>query len=128
MDELTIGMTKEITASADESRLAVNVGSGTLRVLATPALAAFMEQAAWQLLQPYLSDDITTVGTNINIDHLRATPCGADIKVIAKLTAAEGRKYDFELEAYDKAGIIAKGKHTRFSVKAQRFMEKAEAT
>lgn len=128
MDELTIGMTKEITASADESRLAVNVGSGTLRVLATPALAALMEQAAWQLLQPYLSDDITTVGTNINIDHLRATPCGADIKVIAKLTAAEGRKYDFELEAYDKAGIIAKGKHTRFSVKAQRFMEKAEAT
>lgn len=128
MDELTIGMTKEITASADESRLAVNVGSGTLRVLATPALAAFMEQAAWQLLQPYLSDDITTVGTNINIDHLRATPCGAEIKVIAKLTAAEGRKYDFELEAYDKAGIIAKGKHTRFSVKAQRFMEKAEAT
>ncbi len=128
MDELTIGMTKEITASADESRLAVNVGSGTLRVLATPALAALMEQAAWQLLQPYLSDDITTVGTNINIDHLRATPCGAEIKVIAKLTAAEGRKYDFELEAYDKAGIIAKGKHTRFSVKAQRFMEKAEAT
>ncbi len=127
MSELIPGITNEVSAEADESRLAVNVGSGTLRVLATPAVAALMEQAACELVQPYLPEGITTVGTQICIDHISATPCKAKIRAVAKLIDITDRKYTFELEAYDDAGLIAKGTHTRFAVKAGRFMEKTES-
>lgn len=127
MSELIIGMTNETKTTADENKMAVNVGSGTLKVLATPAVAALMEKAACELVQPYLDDGITTVGTMICIDHISATPCGADIKAAAKLTGIDGRKYSFELEAYDNAGLIAKGRHERFAVKSERFMKKTES-
>lgn len=127
MNELISGITNEVTAVADESRLAVNVGSGTLRVLATPAVAALMEKAACELVQPYLAEGITTVGTEISIEHISASPCTAQIRAVAKLIENDDRKYIFELEAYDNAGLIARGRHTRFAVKAERFMEKTES-
>ncbi len=126
MSELTIGMTNEIQSKTDEEMLAVNVGSGTLKVLATPAVAALMEKAACEMVQPYLGEGITTVGTMISLDHISATPGGADIRAVAILTDAADRKYTFELEAYDNAGLIAKGKHERFAVKIDRFMEKTQ--
>ena len=84
MNNLTTGMTNEVKAKADEKRLAVNMGSGTLRVLATPAVAALMEKAACELVQPYLPEGITSVGTAISIDHISATPCGAEIRAVAR--------------------------------------------
>lgn len=126
MNKLESGMTNEVNAPADEEKLAVNVGSGTLRVLATPAVAALMEKAACELVQPYLSEGVTTVGTMISIDHISATPCGAQVKAVARLTDIADRKYSFDLEAYDNAGLIARGKHERFAVKTERFMEKTE--
>ncbi len=126
MSELISGMTNKVAAKVDEEKLAVNVGSGTLRVLATPAVAALMEKAACELVQPYLSEGITTVGTMISIDHISATPFGAEITAEAKLVDIVDRKFTFELTAYDHAGVIAKGKHERFSVKANRLMEKTE--
>lgn len=124
MTELKIGMKHTLNIIVEPSHLAVNVGSGTLEVLATPAVASFMEQAAWQLLQPYLEEGITTVGTKISIEHISATPLNAEIQVSAKLTEIDGRKYTFELSAQDNAGIIAKGTHERFAVKSEKFMEK----
>ncbi len=126
MSELISGMTNKVTAKVDEEKLAVNVGSGTLRVLATPAVAALMEKAACELVQPYLPEGITTVGTMISIDHISATPFGAEITAEAKLVDIADRKFTFELTSYDNAGVIAKGRHERFSVKAERFMEKTE--
>ena len=126
MKDLKNGLKNEVIATADENRLAVNMGSGTLPVLATPAVAALMEKAACELVQPYLDDGITTVGTMINIEHLKATPCGAEIRAEAVLIETEGRKYVFALEAYDSAGLIAKGTHERFAVKAKKKKKKTE--
>ena len=127
MGELTIGAINRITVTVNEKMLAANVGSGTLRVLATPAVAALMEQAACELVQPYLGEGITTVGTMIKIDHLSATPEGAQVTAEARLVDMLDRKFTFELTASDNAGIIAKGSHERFTVKSARFMEKTNA-
>ncbi len=124
MSNLTIGTTKEVQAVADESRLAVNVGSGTLRVLATPSVAALMEQAACELVQPFMAEGITTVGTMITIQHIRATAFNVPVKAVATLTDVTDRKYSFTVEAYDMDGLIAKGTHERFSVNIERFMSK----
>ncbi len=118
-------LSKSITV--DESRLACNMGSGSLRVLATPALVALMENAAAALAQDILnSDELTTVGTAINIEHTSPTPLGAEITATARLIENDGRTFRFDVFAEDKKGKIAKGTHTRVSVKAKKFQIKAD--
>ncbi|MCI1954765.1 MAG: thioesterase family protein [Oscillospiraceae bacterium] len=116
---------KEYTVT--EEMLAKKVGSGSLPVLATPVVSALFEGAAAELAQGYLSEGITTVGTEITVRHTAPTPCGAKISVTAVLTEQEGRKFRFRLSAEDEAGPIASGEHERVSVKAERFVQKAQA-
>lgn len=110
--------------TVQESQTAEKVGSGALPVFATPALVAFMENTAMQLLSG-LPEGETSVGTAINIQHLKASAVGETISCTATLTQAEGRKYSFELEAKDSKGdIVGKGTHERFAVNIERFMSK----
>ena len=125
MDELTIGKECTILFRVEEPQTALAMGSGTLPVLATPAVAALMEQAACTMLTPYLPEGITTVGTELTIRHISASPIGADISATAVLTEIDGRCYRFDVKAFDNGGLIAKGTHTRFSVKSDSFVQKA---
>ena len=118
-------LTREYTVT--ESMLAVNVGSGSLRVLATPTVAALFEGAAAELAQAGLEDIYTTVGSKITVEHLNPTPLGAKVTVTAELTETEGRFFRFALEAHDESGLIATGTHERVSVKKESFSAKAEA-
>lgn len=124
--ELKVGMTKEIETVVTKELTACVAKSGELPVYATPFMIALMEEASAGLLESFFESSITSVGTAISIEHFAATAVGAKVKAIAKLVAVEGRKYSFEVEAYDNAGLIGKGTHERFSVKADKFMKKAE--
>ncbi|MDO4882023.1 MAG: hotdog domain-containing protein [Oscillospiraceae bacterium] len=118
-------LTKKLTVKKEN--LASVVGSGSLDVLATPAVAALMEGAAAELAQNLLdNDELTTVGTAISIEHTSPTPLGAEVEAEARLVKTEGRLFFFELTARDNAGEIAKGTHTRVSVKAEKFQKKAD--
>lgn len=118
-------LTKKLTVKKEN--LASVVGSGSLDVLATPAVAALMEGAAAELAQNVLdNDELTTVGTAISIEHTNPTPLGAEVEAEARLVKTEGRLFFFELTARDNAGEIAKGTHTRVSVKAEKFQKKAD--
>ena len=110
-----------------EEMLAVNVGSGSLRVLATPMVAAFFEGTAAALAQSDLEDIFTTVGSKITVEHLNPTALGCKVTVTAELTEVAGRVFHFQLEAHDNAGLIATGTHERVSVKKESFAAKAEA-
>ena len=74
-----------------------------------------------------LDEGITTVGTKMDVDHVAATPVGMEVWAEAILTAQEGRGYTFDITAYDASGVIGKAKHQRVSVKAEKFIAKAEA-
>ncbi len=118
-------LTKKLNVKKEN--LASVVGSGSLDVLATPAVAALMEGAAAELAQSLLdNDELTTVGTAISIEHTSPTPLGAEVEAEARLVKTEGRLFFFELTARDNAGEIAKGTHTRVSVKAEKFQKKAD--
>lgn len=127
MTELKIGMEYTVSAKVTPSNTALAMQSGTLEVFATPAVSALMEKAAFQLVQPYLDEGITTVGTMIFLEHVSASPIGADITAKAVLTDMNGRKFCFDIFAYDNAGLIAQGKHERFSVKIEKFMQKTNS-
>jgi len=107
-----------------EFHTAEKLGSGILPVFATPALVAFMENTAMKLLAN-LPNGETSVGTLINIQHLKASAVGEKIRCTAQITETDGRKYTFYLEAKDSFGdIIGKGTHERFVVNVERFMKK----
>ena len=97
-----------------EDMLAVNVGSGSLRVLATPTVVALMEEASTKLADTFLDEGLTTVGTMVEIQHISPSPIGAKIKVESKLISNDGRSFKFEVTAYDNAGMIANGTHNRY--------------
>lgn len=119
-------LTKKLTVKKEN--LASYVGSGSLDVLATPAVAALMEGAAAELARSkFESDEFTTVGTAISIEHTSPSPLGAEVEVTAVLTKTEGRMFYFELTACDNSGEIARGTHTRVSVSADKFQKKADA-
>ncbi len=122
---MEIGAIHEIKIVVTEEVTAAKMRSGSLPVLATPYMIAFMEQAASELCDKYVPEGISTVGTAVNIQHLAATAVGDEVRVIAKVTDFDGRKVEFEVEAYDSAGLIGKGTHTRFTIKIESFMKKA---
>ena len=123
-------MTEKIlskTIKVEEENLACAMGSGSLMVLATPAVVALMENAAAELAQNILdNEELTTVGTMISIEHTSTTPIGAEVTATATLTETDGRMFYFDVVASDKKGEIAKGSHTRVSVKAEKFQMKAD--
>lgn len=114
----------EITVSAD--KLAVNVGSGSLEVFATPVMIMLMEKSACNCLSEYLENDETTVGTEINVKHVSATPEGMKVSAEAVLTEINGREFTFSVKVYDESGLIGEGQHKRFLVFGKKFTAKAK--
>lgn len=125
--EINIGMTATVTDKVTEQNTAAAVGSGSLRVFATPMMVALMEKAACEAVESGLDVGSTTVGTLVNVEHISATPLGMAVNVTATVTAVEGRKICFLVEASDEAGPIGKGTHERFVVFTEKFMAKTES-
>ena len=127
MSELLPGITGEKSTAVTEDSTAVVMGSGTLRVFATPAMIALIEGCCAESVEDLLDEGITSVGTALDIEHLAASPVGAGIVCKSTLTAVDGRRLGFSVEVYDNAGLIGKGTHTRYTVKAEKFLEKTYA-
>ena len=113
--------------ASDESNTAAAVGSGILKVFATPMMIALMEKAACDGVAPYLEEGEGTVGISVNITHDSATPVGMKVTARAELTEVDGRKLTFKVEAFDEAGRIGGGMHERFIIKNERFQAKTDA-
>jgi len=113
---------KDYTVSRDET--AKTVGSGGVEVLATPVLTNWVENAAYEMAGLCLPDEETTVGVNINLDHIGATPVGMKVRVKVQLREIDKRKLVFSVEAWDTVQKVAQGTHTRYIVKKTKFMGK----
>ena len=107
-----------------ENDTAQNVGSGTLPVFATPMMVALMENAAMKAAEQLLQEGESTVGSELNIKHLRPTAIGEEVSATATLIAQEGRKLTFTVVATDKNGTIGEGTHIRYIVNIEKFMSK----
>ena len=112
----TTVVTRDNSASA--------VGSGGIDVFATPSMVALMENAAMNAVAPFLPEGATTVGAEISTTHIKPSALGVEVQATATLTAVEGRKLLFDVEACDATGLIGKGTHVRFIVDIERFMSK----
>jgi predicted thioesterase len=122
--EITVGMKAEVSTLVEREDTAAEVGSGSLLVYATPCMVALMEGAACEAIAPAIPEDKTTVGIELNISHLSATPVGLEVRAEAEVTAVEGKIITFSVTAYDEAGKIGEGTHKRCIVSSQRFLDK----
>ena len=106
---LDIGIMGNQDFIVDESMLAVNVVSGEVNVLATPVIVTSVENTAAASVKPYLAEGDTTVGTQVNLSHSAATPCGMAFRVITELAqiSSNGKMLSFVVSVYDEAGLIS---------------------
>ena len=111
-------VTEELSARA--------MGSGELRVYATPAMVALVEETAWKSVAPALEAGQGTVGTKLDLAHLAATPLGRKVRCETELVEIDRRRLVFSAEVWDEAGKIGEGTHERFIVDNERFLAKAD--
>ncbi len=97
-------------------------GSGGVDVFATPAMIALMENTALQI-DKYLKPEFKTVGIEICVKHIKATPVGRKVYCIAKITNIDGAKITFDVEAFDQDGKIGFGTHKRYIVNLRKFLQ-----
>ena len=122
--EITIGMKGEVATDVEKADTAAEVGSGSLLVYATPCMVALMEGAACEAIEAAMPEGKTSVGTELNIKHVAATPVGMAVRAEAEVTAVDGNAISFNVVAYDEAGKIGEGTHQRYIVNTQRFLDK----
>ena len=125
--EIIVGMKGEASTLVEREDTAAEVGSGSLLVYATPCMVALMEGAACEAINEALTEDQSSVGISLNIEHLSATPVGLEVRAEAEVTAVEGKIITFTITAYDEAGKIGEGTHKRCVISSQKFLDKAYA-
>ncbi len=122
---MNIGQTYTKTITTQDKDSARALGSGGLDVFGTPAMIALMENVALEMVRPSLPEGSDTVGIEINAKHLKASPIGATITCKATITAIDGRKISYKIEAHDGNGqLIGTATHDRFVIDMEKFMSK----
>jgi fluoroacetyl-CoA thioesterase len=123
---LTPGLTGEARTIVVHENTAAFVGAGGVEVFGTPMMIALMENAAWRAVADSLEEGDVTVGTEVFVRHLAATPLGQQVRATAELVEIDGRRLVFKVEAYDEKRKIGEGQHERFIVSLERFMKRID--
>ena len=121
--EITVGMIGSASTFVEREDTALEVGSGSLLVYATPCMVALMEGAACNAIADALPEDKTSVGTQLDISHIAATPVGMDVRAEAEVTEVAGNIITFRVTAYDEAVKIGEGTHKRAIITSQKFLD-----
>jgi predicted thioesterase len=126
MTTLTPGLSAELKITVTDADTASKWGSGLVPVYSTPALVGLMEAAAVKALEGQLEDGKTTVGGHIDVHHVAATPVGMTVRARAELTAIEGKKLTFHIEAWDEVEKVGEALHERFLIDTEKFVSRVE--
>jgi predicted thioesterase len=121
---ITPGLQEETTFTVEEQNTASQIGSGSLKVLATPYLIGVIEKTCHQLLAKKLPEGYSSVGSEIHLKHLAPTPIGSKVKVTARVFQVDANRISFSVCAYDEMEKIAEGQHTRVIIEIARFLKR----
>lgn len=110
-----------------DEHTAPRIGSGRVRVLATPVMINLMEAAALDAAENLIPAGHQSLGTRLDVRHIAATPVGMRVRATARLVAVDGRSLEFRVEAHDEKDLIGDGTHTRLVVNVARFDQRVQA-
>ena len=120
------GLIGSARITVGEEHTAPRVGSGLVRVLATPVMINVMEAAALDAVEALLPPGHQSLGTHLNVGHYAATPVGMGLRATAEVTKVEGRTIEFRVEAFDDRERVGDGTHTRVVVNVERFDQRVQ--
>ena len=123
---IKVGIVGEVKDIVNDRNIAKTLRSGELKVYATPAMVALMEEAAYKSIQSELEDGKGTVGTVMNIRHIDSTPIGMEVTAKSELIEVDRRRLVFKVEAFDEHGKIGEGIHERFIIDNDSFQNKTD--
>jgi fluoroacetyl-CoA thioesterase len=119
-----VGARHEVSLVVGDEHLAEKFGAPGVRVLGTPIMIGLMERAAFELAQRDAATGMSTVGVEVRVRHLAATPVGDVVRASAELMEVDGRRLVFRVSAYDSKRLIGEGTHERTLVNLQRFLDR----
>jgi predicted thioesterase len=117
-------LSAEVELRVGEEDTAIALRSGSVPVLATPRVVALAEEATVRALQSRLAPGETSVGMQVQLDHLAPTGVGHAVVAEATVEKVNGRRITFTVSVSDERGLIAVGRVTRVVVDTARFLEK----
>jgi predicted thioesterase len=121
LSALKPGLKGSAEITVGEEHTAPHVGSGRVRVLATPVMINLMEAAALQAVEGLLPAGHQTVGIHLDVTHVAATPVGMRVRAHAELTKVDKRTLWFRVHADDEKETIGEGVHERIVINLERF-------
>jgi len=127
LSKLRPGLEGHAEIVVGEQHTAPRIGSGRVRVLATPVMINLMEAAALDAVENLIPAGHQSLGTRLDVRHIAATPVGMRVRATAKLLAVDGRTLEFRVEAHDEKDLIGDGVHTRLVVNVERFDQRVQA-
>jgi fluoroacetyl-CoA thioesterase len=126
-DHINIGMSAERILVVPPERTVGHILKGMPMVFATPMMILEMEMTSGDAINKYLESGWITVGTEVDVRHLAATPVGATVRTTSKVIAVERRVIRFEVEAFDDKRRIGEGRHARGLVNLEAFNKRLAA-
>jgi predicted thioesterase len=120
------GLRGTVDLVVGDEHTAPHVGSGRVKVLATPVVINLLEAAALAAVEHLLPAGHQSLGTDLSVRHFAATPVGMRVHAEAELVAVEGRTLRFSVAARDDREPISAGTHERVVVNVARFDQRME--
>jgi fluoroacetyl-CoA thioesterase len=124
-DALQPGVKGEISLVVGQEHTAQHLGSGAVRVLATPQMVLLMERASVAAVDHLLPNGYCTVGAHLDVRHLAPTPEGFEVRAIAELVEIDGRRLTFRIQVFEAPfgadQLVGDGIHRRAIMNLQRF-------
>jgi fluoroacetyl-CoA thioesterase len=119
--EIAPGLQGTVELVVAEEHTAPSIGSGKVRVLATPVMINLFEAAALKAIEHLLQPGYQSLGTHLDVHHVAATPVGMRVRAVAQVTRVNGRTVTFKLSASDQTDQIGHGTHERVVVNVAKF-------
>lgn len=120
------GLSGSAQLMVGEEHTAPRIGSGKVRVLATPVMINLIEAAALAAIEHLLPAGYQSLGTLLNVRHLAATPVGMRVRAQATVAAVQGRTISFQVSAHDERELIGEGVHERVVVNVAKFDQRVQ--
>jgi fluoroacetyl-CoA thioesterase len=121
LDAITVGMTAEKTITVTEELTVAHFVPHMPKVYATPMMIMLMEMASGAAITPHLPAGVVSVGMEVNVRHLAATPVGREVRATARVSQVDAKSVLFEVAAYDGDRKIGDGTHRRGIVEVAKF-------
>jgi predicted thioesterase len=125
-DKIVAGLSGSVSITVGNEHTAPSIGSGKVRVLATPVMINLIEAAALAAIEHLLAPGYQSLGTRLEVRHIAATPVGMRVTAHAEVLRVEGRTVYFRVEARDERELIGDGTHDRVVVNVSKFDQRVQ--